>query len=109
VPSGQAIRQAVVFSLDNTAFAGPWGISYAANLTPDATGIGNWTFEQFDKAMREGKAKGLEENRTLLPPMPWTNYRNMEADDMKAIFAYLKSIKAVNNEPPAPQPPTVFR
>lgn len=109
VPAGQAIRQGLVFNHQNTAFAGPWGISYAANITPDTTGIGNWTFEQFDKAMREGKAKGLEGNRILLPPMPWANYRNMDAYDMKAIYAYLKSIKPVNNITPAPQPPTVFR
>jgi hypothetical protein len=109
IPSGQAIRQGLVFNHQNTAFAGPWGISYAANITPDSTGIGGWTFEQFDRAMREGKAKGLENNRTLLPPMPWSNYRNMEGDDMKAIFAYLKSIKPVNNVTPAPEPPTVFR
>ncbi len=108
VPAAQAIRQGVIFNHQSTAYAGPWGISYAANLTPDATGIGSWTFEQFDKAMREGKAKGLENSRPLLPPMPWPNYRNMEADDMKAIFAYLKSIKPVKNVTPAPQPPTVF-
>jgi mono/diheme cytochrome c family protein len=108
VPAGSTIRQNLVFNLQNTAFAGPWGISYAANITPDATGIGNWTFEQFDRAMREGKAKGLKDNRTLLPPMPWSNYKNMEDDDMEAIFTYLKSIKPVNNLTPEPQPPTVF-
>jgi len=108
VPAAQAIRQGVIFNHQSTAYAGPWGISYAANLTPDVTGIGSWTFEQFDKAMREGKAKGLENSRPLLPPMPWPNYRNMEADDMKAIFAYLRSIKPVKNVTPAPQPPTVF-
>jgi hypothetical protein len=109
VPSAQAIRQGLVFNHQNTAFAGPWGISYAANLTPDSTGIGSWTFEQFDRAMRAGKAKGLEGNRTLLPPMPWPNYRNMDPDDMRAMFEYLKSIKPVNNVTPEPQPPAVFR
>lgn len=94
-----------MFMPDLTAAAGPWGISFAGNLTPDETGIGNWTEAQFKKAMREGKFKGLDGGRMLLPPMPWQNYVNMKDEDVSAIFAYLKSIKPVSNLVPAPMPP----
>lgn len=87
----------ILFNNSLTAFVGPWGISYAANLTPDDTGIGNWKYEQFVTAIRKGKYKGLETGRPLLPPMPWQMYRNMTDDDLKAIFAYLRSLPPVNN------------
>jgi len=94
-----------VFYPDLTASAGPWGISYAANLTPDVTGIGTWTEEQFKKAITEGKFKGLDGTRMLLPPMPWFNLTQVPDQDIKAIFAYLKSIPPVRNVVPAPIPP----
>ncbi len=87
---------------DLTAAVGPWGISYAANLTSDQTGIGNWKEENFVKAIREGKLKGLDGSRPILPPMPWVVYRNMTDEDLKSIFAYLKTVKPVNNAVPAP-------
>ncbi len=93
------------FYPDLTAAAGPWGISFAGNLTPDETGIGNWSEEQFKTALTKGKFKGLESGRMLLPPMPSANYANMEDADVKAIFAYLKSIKPVSNLVPAPITP----
>jgi Cytochrome c len=83
----------------NTAFAGPWGVSYAINLTPDATGLGQWTEEMFVSAMKTGKHAGV--GRPILPPMPWTAYKEMTDDDLKAVFAYLKSIKPVKNTAPA--------
>jgi mono/diheme cytochrome c family protein len=88
-----------------TAWVGPWGISYAANLTPDATGTGNWDESNLFRALREGKFKGSANGRPLLPPMPWEMYRNMTDDEIRAIFAYLRSIKPINNVVPAPQPP----
>ena len=88
-----------------TGWVGPWGISYAANLTPDESGLGNWTEPQFLKCIREGKWKGLDSTRQLLPPMPWQAYKFMNDDELKAIFAYLKSIPAVNNVVPQAQPP----
>ncbi|WP_233380149.1 c-type cytochrome [Maribellus sp. CM-23] len=94
-----------IFYPDLTATAGPWGISYAANLTPDVTGIGTWTEEQFKKALTQGKFKGLDGARTLLPPMPWFNFSQLTDQDVKAIFAYLKSIPPVRNVVPAPVPP----
>lgn len=93
---------------DLTAAAGPWGISFAANLTSDATGIGNWTEENFKRALKEGKFKGLEGARTLLPPMPWANFANIRDEDVKALFAYLQSTTPIRNIVPAPIPPTEF-
>lgn len=89
--------------MNGTATKGPWGISYAANLTPDDTGIGNWTEEQFISAMKEGNYKGIKGARKLLPPMPWQAYNKMQDDDIRAIFAYLKSLKPVSNIVPPPQ------
>ena len=95
----------MLFNNGLTAFVGPWGLSYAANLTPDDTGIGNWKFEQFMTAIRKGKSKGLEGNRPLLPPMPWEMYRNMTDEDLLSIFTYLKSLPPVDNLVPAPVAP----
>lgn len=94
-----------MFYPDLTAAAGPWGISFAGNLTPDATGIGNWTEEQFKTALTQGKFKGLDNGRMLLPPMPWFNYTKMKDEDIHAIFSYLKSIKPVENVVPSPVSP----
>jgi hypothetical protein len=93
-----------LFNEDLTAAVGPWGVSFSANLTSDPTGIGNWSEEQFLKAIREGKLKGVEGTRPILPPMPWQNFRNMTDEDLKAIFAFLKSTKPVRNVVPGPRP-----
>jgi hypothetical protein len=90
---------------DFTAFAGPWGVPFASNITSDDTGIGSWKLEQFKIALRKGKYKGLENGRDLLPPMPWWNFANLTDEDIKAVFYYLKSTKPVNNVVPAPIPP----
>ncbi len=106
-PAGENAGQNgwVLFSPNLTAFIGPWGTTYAANLTPDDTGIGAWTFENFKTAIRKGKYKGQEGGRDLLPPMPWQMYRNMNDEDLKAIFTYLKSLPKVDNLVPSPKPP----
>jgi hypothetical protein len=57
-----------LFNEDFTSIAGAWGVSFAGNLTSDETGIGNWTEEQFKKAITRGKYKGLDNSRDLLPP-----------------------------------------
>ena len=101
----EILKSYVLFNMNSTAAIGPWGTSFAANLTSDATGIGNWTEEQFMRAMKMGKWKGLENSRNLLPPMPWQGYSQMPDEDLKAIFAYLKSIKPVNNAVPMAIPP----
>jgi hypothetical protein len=94
-----------MFYPDLTAAAGPWGVSFAGNLTPDETGIGNWSEEQFKTAMTKGKFKGLENARMLLPPMPWFNYIEMKDEDILAVFNYLKSIEPVSNIVPPPVSP----
>ncbi len=94
-----------MFYPDLTAAAGPWGISFAANLTPDDTGIGSWTEAQFKKALTEGKFKGMDNGRMLLPPMPWMNFANIKDEDLHAMFMYLKSINPVENVVPAPVAP----
>jgi cytochrome c553 len=87
-----------------TAWAGPWGISYAANLTPDKnTGLGIWTEEMFVKAMRTGRHMGS--GREILPPMPWRAVAGLTDDDIKAIYAYLRSIPAISNHVPSPTGP----
>lgn len=92
----------MLFGGDLTNAVGPWGMSFAANITSDETGIGNWTEHHFITAMRTGKMKGLENGRQMLPPMPWFNFRNMTDEDLKSIFAYLKTTKPVRNIVPAP-------
>lgn len=101
----EVIKTWALFSGDLTAAVGPWGTSFAANISSDGTGIGNWTEEQFFRSMREGKYKGLENSRMVLPPMPWPNYGKLSDDDLRAVFAYLKSTKPVRNIVPAPVPP----
>jgi len=83
----------------HTAFAGPWGVSYATNLTPDeTTGMGAWTEEIFINAMRTGRHWG--QSRPILPPMPWQAYAQLSDDDLKAIFAYLRTLSPVQNQVP---------
>lgn len=87
-----------------TAYVGPWGTSFARNLTPDvATGLGSWTEDMFIDTIRDGKHQGA--GRPLLPPMPWPMYRNMTDDDLKAVFAYLRTLPPINNPVPDPIPP----
>jgi hypothetical protein len=94
----------VVFSGDLTAAIGPWGTSFAANITSDATGIGNWKEAQFKNALRHGKYKGLDGDRMLVPPMPWQDFSNLTDEDIEAIFYYLQTTKPVNNVVPAFRP-----
>lgn len=87
-----------------TAWSGPWGVSYTANLTPDTlTGTGNWTEELFIKTLKSGKHFGT--SRPIMPPMPWPAIGGLPEDDLKAIYAYLRTIPPINNQVPAYQPP----
>jgi mono/diheme cytochrome c family protein len=89
---------------DLTAWSGPWGESFAANLTPDRnTGLGVWTEDMFVKAMRTGRHMGT--SRPILPPMPWQEIGQMSDADLKAIFAYLRTLTPVVNHVPDPVPP----
>lgn len=87
-----------------TAFVGPWGISYAANLTPDReTGIGAWSGKDFIQAMRNGKHLGA--GRPIMPPMPWQSVGSLPDKELLALFAYLKAQAPVRNKVPEYMPP----
>jgi hypothetical protein len=93
-----------VGSASGTAYAGPWGITFAFNLTPDLeTGIGKWREKDFVQALKTGKHMGV--GRPIQPPMPWESYRHLSEADLKAAFAYLKSIPAIRNRVPDYVPP----
>jgi hypothetical protein len=96
VPAKPAAMGEISASGDLTAWYGPWGVSYAANLTPDTeTGLGKrYTEASFIRTMRTGKKP---EGEVLLPPMPWPNYARMTDEDLKSLWAYLQTIKPVNN------------
>ncbi len=90
---------------DLTAWVGPWGVSFSANITPDTeTGLGGWTEEMFIKTMRTGKHLGV--GRDILPPMPWYGLAKLNDEDLKAIFAYLRTLKPIKNRVPDPIPPS---
>lgn len=97
-------RNGLVFGGTMTSFSGPWGVSFSANLTPDQnTGLGIWTEEMFIKALRTGRHYGV--SRPILPPMPWPSFARMTDEDLKSVFAYLRSIPPVSNHVPDPIPP----
>jgi hypothetical protein len=99
MPPAPALQGPWVWSAagTNTAFAGPWGVSYTFNLTPDVnTGMGIWTEDMFMKAIRTGKHFG--QSRPIAPPMPWPAYRNLTDED-------LRTIPPVKNLVPDYEPP----
>ena len=100
-PSGPWI---VAAAATNTAWSGPWGVSFTANLTPDPeTGLGRWTQRNFTETLRTGRHMGR--GRAILPPMPIPMYKHFTDADLEAIFAYLQSIPPVRNRVPEPLPP----
>lgn len=95
---------AVVSSATNTAWAGPWGVSFTANLTPDKeTGLGEWTERDFIQTFRTGRRMG--KGREILPPMPIHAFSNFSDEDLGAIHAYLQTLPPVKNKVPEPVPP----
>jgi mono/diheme cytochrome c family protein len=100
------LHQWVYFSHDLTTAVGPWGITFSANLTPDnVTGIGTWQPEMFIQAMKTGKHLGVADGRPIMPPMPWQNLSQLSEEDLRSIFAFLKSQPAIKNKVPDPVPP----
>jgi mono/diheme cytochrome c family protein len=85
------------------AFRGPWGVSYATNLTPDPeTGLGTWKDGEIIAALYGARRTGGR----VLPPMPIKHYAQGIAEgDLRAIIAYLRSLPPVRNKVPAPEPP----
>ncbi|MCX5512411.1 c-type cytochrome [Kaistia algarum] len=97
-------RDAKMQPIEDKAFAGgfpfsdPGFQSFSANITPDKeTGLGNWTDAEIIHAIREGANK---DGRIIFPPMPVPTYNNMSDDDVKAIVAYLRTLKPIKNEIP---------
>ena len=88
-----------------TAWSGPWGVSFAANLTldPETGVLRDFTEQQVIQTMRTGRHQG--QGRQILPPMPWQNFAQMTDDDLKAVFAYLRQVTPVRNKVPDPLPP----
>jgi mono/diheme cytochrome c family protein len=79
----------------------PFGTLYAPNITPDRdTGIGNWSADDFWRALHDGKSKG---GRLLYPAFPYTSYTRVSRADADALFAYLRSLppRQVQNRPHA--------
>lgn len=105
----QMESKGLVVTADFTAWIGPWGISYSANLTPDETGTGNWSEDQFIYAIKNSVSKGLAGSRPLLPPMSMMPVKHMTDEELKAIFAYLKTIKPIKNNSVQPTPPVLTR
>ena len=96
----EAAKKGLILTQSFTAWMGPWGITYAANLTSDSTGIGMWTEAQFLKSLKEKKWMGLDNTRPLMPPMSMMPATKMTGDEMKAIFAYLKTTPPIKNVQP---------
>jgi mono/diheme cytochrome c family protein len=94
----------VAAAATNTAWSGPWGVSFTANLTPDPeTGLGKWTQRNFTETIRTGRHMGR--GRAILPPMPIPMYKHFTDADLEAIFGYLQTIPVVKNRVPEPLPP----
>lgn len=104
VPENVPLGPWVLFKGDLTAAVGPWGTSFAANLTPHETGIGNWSLDQFKRAIREAKFKGLENSRPIMPPMP-RHYAYLTDQDIEAVYNYLQSLEPIDNVVPPYRPP----
>ena len=95
---------AIAVAGDLTAWSGPWGVTFTRNLTPDKkTGLGDWTEQNFIDTIRTGKKMG--KGRPTLPPMPIPGINNYTDDELRAIFAYLKSVPPISNAVPEPIPP----
>jgi mono/diheme cytochrome c family protein len=95
----------MIASVTNTAFAGPWGVSFTANLTPDPeTGLGRWTVDDFKATIRTGRHLGR--GREILPPMPIPAYSNFSDPDLEAVFDYLRTLPPVKNHVPEPSAPS---
>ena len=75
------------------------GVFVGPNLTPDKTGLGDWTAAEIATAITTGKTPG---GRMLAPVMPVDDFAHLTPDDAMAIAAYLKSLKPVRNAVPGP-------
>lgn len=103
-PPPKPVGPWVVSAAPLTAWSGPWGISYSANITSDKeTGIGKWTRQNFIDTIKNGRHMG--NGREILPPMPIPAFKNMTENDLGAIYEYLMTVTPVSNKVPEPKPP----
>jgi mono/diheme cytochrome c family protein len=84
------------------AFIGPWGNVASANITPDPSGISYYDQAVFLEVMHTGQVKA----RKLSPIMPVMIYNNLTDDDLKAVFAFLRTVKPVKHRIDNTEPPT---
>ncbi|HEY7168204.1 MAG TPA: c-type cytochrome [Candidatus Binatia bacterium] len=106
--SPEDLKRGVLASTNSnlTAWAGPWGVSFAINLTPDKeTGLAEWNEQTFIDMARTGKHHGQSNGRDILPPMPWFNLKDLTDADLKAMWAYLRSLPPIRNQVPLPVAP----
>jgi mono/diheme cytochrome c family protein len=85
-------------------WVGPWGTTYARNVTPDSTGLAGWTEDEIVRALKAGTRK---DGTPVRPPMPWPWFSNLTDEDAHAIAAYLLSLPPVHHAVPAALPPGV--
>ncbi|HXQ23453.1 MAG TPA: hypothetical protein VN812_17380 [Candidatus Acidoferrales bacterium] len=71
--------------------------------------MGDWTEQAFIRALRTGKHQGQPTGRDILPPMPWPDFKNATDADLKAIWAYLRSIPPIKNQVPFPLSPAATK
>jgi mono/diheme cytochrome c family protein len=83
-------------------FEGPWGRVASANITPDPSGIAYYDQALFLEVIHTGYVKARRINQA----MPWEDYRNFTDEDLKAIFAYLRTLKPVKHRVDNTEPPT---
>ena len=88
-------------------FTGPWGDVVSPNITSHPSGISHYDAEMFIKTIRRGRASGGV--RDLNPFMPFSYFRNLTDDDLRAIFAYLQTVKPVKHLVDNAEPPTYCR
>jgi hypothetical protein len=84
---------------------GPWGRVASANITPDPSGIPYYDEALFLNIIRTGYVKARKINQI----MPWGDYRHLTDEDLKAIFAYLRTLKAVKHHVDNTEPPTLCK
>ena len=95
---GQPVAPGQEFSGEEEPYGGLPGRVFAPNLTPDPeTGAGNWSDDQFARAIREGIG---HDGRALFPMMPYLHFRGMSDEDLASIVVYIRSVPAVRNQVP---------
>lgn len=76
----------------------PFGTIFTSNITPDGeTGLGQWSFEAFARAMRHGIGR---DGRNLYPAFPYTQFARIEEQDMLSLYGYLQTLAPVRNDVP---------